>query len=390
MAQSLAAIPAGPARNAGVSVGRKVADGILNWRANDGSAASVPYVPGTAPGQWRPTPPDYTVAWGPEWRNVKPFAIASPAAYLPPPPPALTSSAYAAALNQVESLGALNSTTRTADQTQAALFWSYDFPATGTPPVHYDQIVEDVALQQHNTLAQNARLFGLVNVAQGDAGIVAWNAKYTYNFWRPVTAIRLADSDGNPATIADPSWTPLGAPGATGQPTYTPPFPAYVSGHATFGSAVFTILADFYGTDNIHFTASSDQLPGVSRSFNSFSAASQENAWSRIYLGLHFWPDEAAGLSMGAAVGKQHLPPDDGTCRAWPMSASRAHRERGRGLGIEFPGHDSRFRARLPAHHTQPLLHPLPRSVLAPPRPASRTPGSSSRRSSSIVARAAV
>ena len=303
MAQSLAAVPAGPARDAGVAVGREVADGILKWRANDGSAARVPYVPGAAPGQWRPTPPDYTVAWGPDWGNVKPFAIARPAAYLPPPPPALTSSAYAAALNQVKSLGALHSTSRTPDETQAATFWTYDNPSTGTPPVHYDQIVEDIALQQHNSLAQNARLFGLVNVAQGDAGIVAWNAKYTYDRWRPVTAIRLADTDGNPATIADPTWTPLGAPDTPGQPSYTPPFPSYVSGHATFGAAVFTILADFYGTDSIHFTVGSDELPGVTRSFDSFSAAALENAWSRVYVGVHFWFDESAGSSIGAALG---------------------------------------------------------------------------------------
>ena len=213
IAESLAAVPAGPARNVGIAVGRRVAAGIIAWRANDGSAANMPYVPGTAPGQWRLTPPTYTVAWGPEWGNVTPFAIKSPAAYLPPPPPALNSAAYAAALNQVESLGALNSTTRTPDQTQAAFFWSYDDPTTGTPPVHFDQIVEDIALQQHNTLAQDARLFGLVNVAMGDTAIAVWNAKYDYNFWRPITAIQLASTDGNPATTADPTWTPLGSPG---------------------------------------------------------------------------------------------------------------------------------------------------------------------------------
>jgi len=303
MAQSLAAVPAGPARNAGVKVGQEVADGILAWRANDGSAISVPYVPGTEPGQWRPTPPDYTVAWGPEWGKVKTFAIASTAPYLPPPPPALDSPEYAAALNQVESLGALDSATRTADQTQAGIFWCYDAPATGTPPVHDDQIVEEIALQEHNSLAQNARLFGLINVAQGDAGIVAWNAKYSYNFWRPVTAIHLANTDGNPATVADPTWTPLGSVNTAGKPSFTPPFPGYVSGHATFGGTVFTILADFYRTDNVHFTITSDQLPGVTRSFDSFSAASLENAWSRVYLGVHFWFDETGGISIGDSLG---------------------------------------------------------------------------------------
>jgi membrane-associated phospholipid phosphatase len=303
MAQSLAAVPAGPRRVAGVKVGREVADGILDWRANDGSARSVPYVPGNAPGQWRPTPPGHTDAWGPEWGQVNTFAIASAASFLPPPPPALNSPEYAAGLNQVESLGALDSTTRTPDQTQAAVFWSYDVPSTGTPPVFYDQIAEQIALEQHNTLVQNARLFGLINVAQGDAGIAAWNSKYTYNFWRPITAIRLADTDGNPATVADPSWTPLGAPNTPGKPSFTPPFPSYVSGHATFGMTVFTILTDFYGTDNVHFTIRSDELPGVTRSFDSFSAAALENAWSRVYMGVHYWFDQAAGMTLGNAIG---------------------------------------------------------------------------------------
>ncbi len=303
IAQSLAAVPSGRARDAGVAVGRDVAAGIIQWRANDGSSVSVPYVPGTAPGQWRPTPPNYTVAWGPDWGNVKPFAIASAAAYLPPPPPALNSPEYAAALNQVESLGAANSTARTPDETQAALFWSYDAPSTGTPPVHYDQIVEDIALQEHNTLAENARLFGLVNVAMGDAGIVAWNSKYTYNFWRPITAIRLANTDGNPATTADATWTPLGYTAAPGATNATPPWPGYVSGHATFGGAVFTILADFYGTDDIHFTIGSDELPGVTRSFDSFSAAALENAWSRVWLGVHFSIDSTEGLAIGDELG---------------------------------------------------------------------------------------
>ena len=305
MAQSLSAVPSSKARQAGVKVGLEVAQGILAWRADDGSSATVPYVPGTAPGQWRPTPPTYQTAWGPEWGQVETFGITKPAtSFLPPPPPALDSPEYAAALNQVESLGAADSTSRTADQTQIGLFWSYDALNTGTPPVFYNQIASTIALQQHNTLAENARMFGLVNVAMGDAGIAAWTTKYTYNLWRPITAIRLADTDGNPATVADPSWTPLGAPGAPGQPNYTPPFPAYISGHATFGSALFTTLAEFYGTDNIHFTIGSDEVPGVTRSYSSFSQASLENGLSRIYLGLHFWFDETNGFAVGASIAR--------------------------------------------------------------------------------------
>jgi hypothetical protein len=305
LAESLAAIPSGTSRDDGVAVGRQVSQGILAWRANDGSQVTVPYVPGTAPGQWRPTPPTYQKAWGPEWSGVASFGVTRPVSdYLAPPPPALNSKAYAAALNQVKSLGALHSKTRTADQTQAGDFWAYDSLNTGTPPVHYDQIAATIALQQHNTMTQNARMFGLVNVAMGDAGIAAWDAKYTYNVWRPITAIRLASTDGNPATVGDPTWNPLGAPGAPGQPNFTPPFPGYVSGHATFGAALFTTLAEFYGTDKVRFTIGSDQTPGVARTYSSFSQASLENAWSRVYLGIHFWFDETAGISSGSAVAR--------------------------------------------------------------------------------------
>lgn len=303
LAQSLSTAGSASAKAGGVQVGRAVAQGILASRADDGSSATVPYVPGTAPGDWRPTPPTFQDAWGPEWGNVQTFAITRPAsAYVAPPPPALNSVQYARDLNQVQSLGALNSTTRTADQTQIGIFWSYDTLATGTPVVRYEQIAETIALKQHNSMTQNARMFGLVNLAMGDAGIAAWDTKYTYNRWRPVTAIPLADTDGNPATVADSNWTPLGSPNSPGQPSFTPPFPSYVSGHATFGSALFTTLADFYGTDKVKFTLTSDFLPGVTRSYTSFSQASYENAISRIYLGIHFWFDESAGIKMGRQI----------------------------------------------------------------------------------------
>ncbi len=302
MSQSLATVSSASARQGGVQVGQEVAQGILALRANDGSSATVPYVPGTAPGQWQPTPPGYQVAWGPEWGQVTTFAVTKPiAAFQPAPPPALDSPAYAAALNQVESIGSLNSTTRTADQTQVGIFWSYDTPAYGTPPVLYEQIARTISLQEHNSLTQNARLFGLVNLSMGDAGISAWDSKYTYNRWRPITAIRAADT-GNPALVSDPTWTPLGSPGNPGQPSFTPPFPSYVSGHATFGTALFTVLKDFYGTDKIHFTLTSDVLPGVTRSYDSLSQASLENSLSRIYLGVHFWFDQTAGMKMGAEI----------------------------------------------------------------------------------------
>jgi membrane-associated phospholipid phosphatase len=310
LAETLAGIPNGAGKSAGIAVGDAVAAGILAARANDGSSVQVPYVPGNAPGQWRPTPPDFTVAWGPEWGQVTPFAIPSAKQFLPPPPPALNSPQYADALKMVESLGAKNSKTRTPDQTQTASFWGYDVGGMGPPPVFYNQIIQTIALQQHNTLDQNARLFALADVAMADAGIVAWDAKFTYNLWRPITAITNAKNDGNPATTADRNWTPLGAPGDGEKPNFTPPFPAYPSGHATFGGALFTTLADFYGTDQMSFTLNSDEMPGVSRSFSSFSSAAYENAISRVYLGIHYIFDATNGIATGDSVGNyvfQHV-----------------------------------------------------------------------------------
>lgn len=301
LTESLAAIPDGQAKSEGVLQGIRVADAMETWRNDDGSAAQVPYTPEETPGHWRPTPPDYAVAWGPEWGAVTPFAIPAIAPFLPPPPPAMTSPEYAAALNLTKSLGARDSTTRTPEQTQIADFWAYDIDTLGSPITRFEQVLQSVALQQGNSLEQNARLFALANISMADAGIVAWQTKFTNNTWRPITAIRLADTDGNPATVADPDWTPLGAPGGNA-PNFTPPFPAYVSGHATFAGALFTTLAHFYGTDQVPFTLTSDELPGVERSFASFSAAADECDWSRIYLGIHILPDETNGHAAGAAI----------------------------------------------------------------------------------------
>jgi len=190
-------------------------------------------------------------------------------------------------------MGAATNSTRTADQTQIALFWA-DGAGTETPPGHWNSIAQDVAAAKGNTLEENARLFALLNLAMADAAICAWDAKYSFSFWRPVTAIRHADTDGNPATEPDPSWSSL---------IVTPPFPDYVSGHSTFSGAAATVLAIFYGTDNVSFTTGSDFLPGVHRSFNSFSAAAAEAAVSRLYGGIHFRSANEDGLHGGLAIG---------------------------------------------------------------------------------------
>ena len=302
LAASLAGVPASPGKNAGIALGTIIGNGMVALRHNDHASDPMPYIPGTNPGDWGPTPPDFSPAYAPGWGHVTPFAMTQGSQLRPPAPPALTSAEYTAAFNEVKALGERNSAIRTAEQTQIGIFWGYDRLGLGPPPILYNQIIQTIAAQQGNTMAENARLFALANIAMADAGIVSWDAKYEYNLWRPITAIREADTDGNPNTIADLLWEPLGAPGGGVVPNFTPPFPAYTSGHATFGAAAFRILADYYGTDLMDFTIGSDELPGVFRSFHSFSEAAEENGQGRIYLGIHWSFDKTFGVSTGNAV----------------------------------------------------------------------------------------
>jgi membrane-associated phospholipid phosphatase len=212
--------------------------------------------------------------------------------FRPSGPPTLNSDKYAADFNQVKTLGAKNSPVRTTDQTEIAQFWS-DGAGTYTPPGHWNAIAEEVATKRNTSLVDEARLFALLNIALADAAIAAWDAKYTYEFWRPVTAIQQADFDNNPQTTADTAWDSL---------IGTPPFPEYVSGHSTFSGAADAILANFFG-DNVGFTTTSSDLPGVSRSYNNFAAAADEAGISRIYGGIHFLSADVDGLAAGRALG---------------------------------------------------------------------------------------
>ena len=299
----LADIPDGKAEKAGVRYGRYVADRIIAWRRSDGSKRDAFYEPGDRPGDWQPTPPQYVetpvhVGAG----DVEPFALGNVDDFVPPPPPRLDSAEYAAAYNEVYDLGDRHSPFRTADQTEIGIFWAYDRRSLGTPLALYNEVLQTVAVGQGNTMAENARLFAMANVAMADAGIVAWACKYTDNLWRPVTGIHDGDLDGNPDTLADPEWEPLGAPNDDGGAPFTPPFPAYVSGHSTFGAALFRSLTHFYGTDAVSYQLTSDELPGVVRSYSSFSQAAAENGDSRIYLGVHWRFDDTFGQAAGRQV----------------------------------------------------------------------------------------
>jgi membrane-associated phospholipid phosphatase len=290
LAADLVDLPPGRARQ-GVEVGREVARQILEWRSTDGSGATVTYTPGTDPGDWRPTPPAVLPALAPQWPYVTPFAMTSGDQFRPGAPPALDTADYAAAFDEVKSLGRADSTTRTAEQTQIARFWN-DGLGTAFAPGYWNRIAQDVATDRGLDLVSDARLFALLNIATADALISCWDAKYTYNLWRPVTAIRAADTDGNPDTEADAGWTPL---------LVTPNFPSYTSAHSTVSAAAAGVLTALFGPD-YHFTVGAEGLPGVTRSFDSFGAAAAEAGQSRIYGGIHYQFDNATGQQVGRSV----------------------------------------------------------------------------------------
>jgi hypothetical protein len=333
LAEDLARVRDPRARLEGVRLGRRAAAAILALRASDGSqhpepVMGVDYVPGEEPGVWRIDPiSQIPVALGAHWGEVAPFVLESTDQFRTPPPPALSSPEYTAAFNEVLALGGDGPTTptlRSDEQTFIGTYWAYDgTPSLCAPPRLYNQIAVQIAQQRRSGLMETARLLALVNTAMADAGTAIWESKYHWALWRPVTGVRESDpgtgptglGDGNDDTLGDPGFSPLGAPASNlSALNFTPPFPAYPSGHAGFGGALFQTLRRFYRTDAIAFTFVSDEFNGVTRdnqgnvrpllprSFTSLSQAEEENGQSRIYLGIHWSFDKTEGIAQGRAV----------------------------------------------------------------------------------------
>jgi membrane-associated phospholipid phosphatase len=274
-------------------VGQQIALALLTARQSDGASTTATYIPSFNPGDWQRTPPFFRPPDLPQWPEVTPFAMTNGSQFRPAGPPALTSTQYTRDYNLTKDYGSLNSTNRNAEQTIIARFWS-DFNFTVTPPGHWNEVAENISTNFGLSLIQNARLFALLNVAMADAGIAAWDAKYTYNSWRPVTAIQEGDVDSNPDTLVDTNWFPL---------LTTPPFPEYVSGHSTFSGAASTILASVLHSNEVPFSVGSDALPGVMRSYTNLSLAAEEIGMSRIYAGIHFLSADLDGLATGRSIG---------------------------------------------------------------------------------------
>ena len=288
--ESLAKIPDGPEKTAGMDVGLAVARAIVALRRDDGSGAMpIPYTFGTGPGAYQSTPPNFPKQPAfTHWPHVTPFAIKRAQQFRPGPPPHLATPEYTAAFDEVKSLGIANSTVATPEQALIGHFWN------GAIQNYWNEITQSTVTARHLTTAQSARVFALLNLTLADSVIAFYDAKYTYNFWRPVTAIRAAATDNNPETAPDLEWLP--------QAGNTAADPSYPGAHAAISSAAAFVLNSIFGTRPLHIVVTSEVLPGVTRSFNSFAAIESEASVSRVYAGQHFRTDENAGNRLGKGV----------------------------------------------------------------------------------------
>ncbi len=296
----IANLPDNPpgSRAAGITIGETTARAMLEARLNDGRFGPPPQLYLPAPGIWRPTPPNFANDPAPWVGNVVPFLVPSAEMLRTDGPNALTSADYAEDFNEVKELGSLTSITRTADQTDAAIFWQDHAIAL------YNRIFRTLVASQGLDIVNSARLFAMENLAAADAQIGCWNDKYYWQFWRPITAIREADTDCNPATQADPTWLPLfdpTTPVCNPPLLFTPPFPDHPSGHACATSAFVHTLKNFFGTDRIGFSAFSNKSC-TTRSFDRFSHVLKEVIDARVWAGIHFRTADTQGAVLGKKV----------------------------------------------------------------------------------------
>ncbi|HEY8471704.1 MAG TPA: vanadium-dependent haloperoxidase [Natronosporangium sp.] len=280
----LAGIPNGPSKSTGVAIGNEAAAALVAARENDGAFGDQQWRQGTEPGQWRPTPP--TNASAGAWTGyMKPFLIRTVDEFRSPGPPGLRGQAYARDLEEVARIGSATSTVRTADQTEAAIFWH------DRRSVNWG-IKRQLAITQRLSLLETARMFALIDTVVADSGVACFREKDRWSFWRPITAIREAASDGNPRTEPDPTWTPL---------LVTPPFPEYPSGHAAGTGSRMSAFAAFFGTDRISFSGFSVDA-NATRHYSSFSQAINEVIGARVWGGIHFRTADVDGTKLGKAI----------------------------------------------------------------------------------------
>jgi len=273
--------------------GEQVAQLIIDQRSDDGSTSNLTYIPKDEIGKWKRTPPRYRPPELSYWSNTRPFAIETASKFRLPAPPSLDSESYSFALDEVRKIGAIDSKSRTADQTEIAEFWSC-FSYSSTPAGHWYEIATNLSRENDLHLIDTTRLLALASIAMADAGIACWDTKYTYESWRPIQAIHAADKDGNPNTQPDPTWDSL---------LEAPPHPEYVSGHGAFSGAGGKILELYFDEqEGYSFSTTSSALPGVIREFNSFAECVEEICDSRLYGGIHFRYSNDLGRDLGEQI----------------------------------------------------------------------------------------
>jgi hypothetical protein len=289
-AESLEMIPDGPAKQAGIEAGEAAAAAMVQLRANDGAAVagSVSYTPGSRPGDWQPTPPAFAPAFHPGWGQVMPFGLEAGWQFRLPPPPAINNGKYARDYNEVKLVGRSDSQFRPQDRTDVARFY-----AVTSPVQVWNPAARQVSAAQGKTLSENARIFALLAMAICDASIAAYDTKYHYNFWRPLTAIWGGASDENKWTDPDGSWFPL---------ITTPPFPSYPSAHATLSNAARRVLERVFGKHDLTIMLSNPRLPGVVLNYTEWKQICDDIDDARVYGGIHFRFEQDAGARQGQHV----------------------------------------------------------------------------------------